>query len=148
VRDLKAVLYFVVHGAKKSVAQIADDCGISQSYLYRACLEGEAGCRFPLELLLPLMQSTGDFALLDHLNARAGRITVSLPRVAKLKKKDPQAINDIARNFNAAMAKLLAFYDSPDPAQQADIEADLHRHLCEIAAMKRSVKDFKQGDLL
>lgn len=148
MRDLKTALYFSVHGAKKSVAQIADDCGISASYLYRACLEGDAGCRFPLDLLLPLMQSTGDYTLLDHINARAERITVSLPRVAKLKKKDPQAINEISGHFNAVMARLLEFYASPTAELQTQIEADLQRHLCEVAAMKRSVKDFKQGDLL
>ena len=148
MRDLKTALYFTVHGSAKSVAQIADDCGISTSYLYRACLEGESGCKFPLELLLPLMQSTGDYSVLDHLNARTARITASLPRVAKLKKKDPQTINEISGHFNGVMAKLLQFYDSPTPDLQVSIEADLHRHLCEIAAMKRSIRDFRQGELL
>lgn len=66
MRDLKTSLYLTVHGGKKSVEQIADECGITANYLYRACLEGESGCRFPLDLLLPLMQATGDYRVLDQ----------------------------------------------------------------------------------
>jgi hypothetical protein len=149
MRDLKNQIYFTVHGAKKSVQQLADEIGISASYLYRASLESdESGCRFPLDLLLPLMHAAGDYRILDHLTNRCGRVTTSLPRVAKLKRKDPQTINEIQRNFNAVMAKVLEFYQNPERTRISEIEAELHAHLCEVAALKRSVADFHQGELL
>lgn len=147
MRDLKTELHLTVHGSSKSVETIADECGISASYLYRACLDGESGCRFPLDLLLPLMLATTDQRILQHLNARCGRVTASIPRVAKLKKKDPQVINEITRNFNAVMASVLAFYEDPKTSQIPRIEAQLHEHLCEIATLRRSVKDFHQGEI-
>ncbi|MCL4797668.1 MAG: hypothetical protein KJZ84_24100 [Bryobacteraceae bacterium] len=147
MRDLKTVLYLTVHGSEKTVEQLADSMGISASYLYRACLEGESGCRFPLDLLLPLIQATGDHRILDHLNARCGRVTTSLPRVGRLKKKDPQVVNEIQKNFNAVMAKVLEFFSDPDRAKIPEIERDLHRHLCEVASLRRTVKDFHQSDL-
>ncbi len=149
MRDLKSQLYLTVHGAKKSVQQLADEMGISASYLYRACLDNEeSGCRFPLDLLLALMNASGDYRILDHLNARCNRVTVSLPRVGRLKKKDPQVINEINRNFHDVMAKVLEFYSNPDRGKIPEIERALHEHLCEVTALKRSVADFHQGELL
>jgi hypothetical protein len=147
MRDLKSTLYTTVHGSKKSVEQIADEIGVSPSYLYRACLEGESGCRFPLDLLIPLMNATGDYSLLEHLNARCERITVSMPRVARLKAKDPQAINEIGRSFNEVMGQVLEFFEKPVMGRIAAIEEGLHKHLCEVAALKRAVKTFAQKEL-
>ena len=146
--DLKTTLHFTIHGSKLSVEQIADELGISTSYLYRACLDGESGCRFPLDLLLPLMKATGDHSILDHLNSRCDRVTVSLPRSGQFKAKDPQAINEVQRNFNEVMGQLLKFFGNPNPKQVDAVMAGLHKHLCEVAAIKRAVKNFNQGDLL
>jgi hypothetical protein len=148
VADLKTTLHFTIHGSKLSVEQIADELGISTSYLYRSCLEGDSGCRFPLDLLLPLMKATGDYTILDHLNSRCDRVTVSLPRSGQFKAKDPQAINEVQRNFNDAMGALLKFFVNPNPKQVDGVIAGLHKHLCEVAAIKRAVKTFHQGDLL
>jgi hypothetical protein len=147
MKDLKTHLYLTVHGSKKSVEQLADECGISASYLYRACLDGESGCRFPLDLAIPLMQASGDFQVLDHLNMRCGRITVNLARVARLKRKDPAAMNEIQRSFNAVMAQVLEFFETPDPTRIPEIEDALHKHLCEVAALKRTVADFHQQEM-
>jgi len=147
MRDLKTDLYLTVHSASKSVEQIADEIGISASYLYRACLEGESGCRFPLDLLLPLMHSTGDYRLLDDLNARANRITVALPRVARLKLKDAEVVNEITGNFQQAMSAVLKFFRKPDRAAIPALAEQLHTHLCEVASLNRAVKNFHQKEL-
>ncbi len=148
MKDLKTTLYLTVHGSKLSVPEIADRLGISASYLYRCCLEGESGVRFPIELLLPLMQATNDYRLLEHLNARAGRISVRLPRVRRLKLRDPRAVNQIQQHFNAVMAAVLKFFDDPDPELLPEVEGGLHEHMCETAALKKAVRDFRQRDLI
>lgn len=147
MRDLKAQLYFTVHSAPQSAAQLADRVGVSVSYLYRSVLEGDSSCRFPLDLLIPLMEATGDYRVLDHLNARCGRVTTKLPRVGRLKKKDPRTINEISRHFNEVMGAVLEFFENPDPTHVPQIEANLHKHLCEVAALKRTVKEFQQKEL-
>lgn len=147
MRDLKTDLYLTVHSSSKSVEQLADECGVSASYLYRACLEGESGCRFPLELLLPLMQATSDYRLLDHLNARVERITVRIPRVSRLKKKDPKVVNEITQHFHAAMSDVLQFFDNPDRAAVPALKEKLHQHLCEVASLSHTVNNFHQKEL-
>ena len=147
MRDLKTSLHLTVHGSKKSVEHLADVMGISASSLYRACLDGESGCRFPLDLLIPLMQATGNYSVLDHINARCERITVSLPRVRGLKRKDADAVNKIQANFNAAFGEFLKFWIEPGQVEKAELLKALHAHQCDVEAMKRSVRDFDQGDL-
>ena len=93
------------------------------------------------------MQSTGDYRLLDHLNARTGRITASVPRVARLKKKDPKVVNEISGNFNAAMGELLKFFENPDRAAIPGIVEKLHKHMCEVAAVSQAVRNFHQKEL-
>ncbi len=147
MRDLKTSLYLTIHGSKKSVEQIADECGITANYLYRSCLEGESGCRFPLDLLLPLMQATGDYQVLDHINRRTGRVTASAPRVRALKKKDANTVNEIQRNFNEAFSQFLKFWSTGDISMKRELVNTLHKHQCDVEAMKRAVADFEQGDL-
>jgi len=147
MRDLKSTLYTTVHGSKKSVEQLADEIGVSPSYLYRACLDGESGCRFPLDLLIPLMNAAGDYSVLEHLNSRCDRLTASMPRVARLKRKDAEAVNEISGNFNAVMAQVLKFFAKPDQSHADAIGQALHRHLCEVAALGRAVKTFTQKEM-
>jgi hypothetical protein len=147
MRDLKTQLSLTIHGSKKSVEQIADECGRSASYIYRVCLEGESGLKFPLELLVPLMHATGDYRILDRLNCLCDRVTVSRPRVGKLKRKEQSTADEIQANFHAAFNLFFRFWQDPDPAKRAELIQSLHRHECDIEAMKRSVKDFDQGDL-
>lgn len=147
MRDLKSVLYFSVHGSSKSVEELADALGVSASYIYKSCLDGQSGSRFPLDLLIPLMEATGDYSVLDHLNARCGRVTASVPRVAKLKLRDPHVITEVQRHFNATMAEVLEFFSNPRPKKIAQVLKALHTHLCEVAALMRAVKDFNQREM-
>ena len=85
---LKDCLYQTLHRSKKPLKQIAEDIGVSESYLYRAALPDQeesdtgTGCRFPLKYLVALIRSTGDFSTLDHIENSLGRVAITLPRSA------------------------------------------------------------------
>jgi AraC-like DNA-binding protein len=149
MRDVKTQLYLTVHGSKKSVEQIADECGISASYLYRAVSETENGCRFPLDMLIPLMRSTNDYRVLDRLNAICDRTTLSHPRVRALKRKKAQTevLHEIEANFHEAMKLFYGFWIQPDSARRAELLDALHRHECDVRAMQAAVRTSDQGDL-
>jgi hypothetical protein len=145
---LKAALHRTVHESEKSVEQLAFECRISPSYLYRACLEGESGCRFPLELTVPLMKATGDFRLLEFLNGACDRTAVKLPRVRRLKRNDPQVCNEISGNFNGVMGGVLAYFAAPDREKIPELIDALRRHLSDITSLARAVATYHQGELL
>lgn len=145
--DLKTQILMTIRGSKKSVEQLADELGCSASLLYRYGLEGESGADLPLKRLIPLMQATGDHRVLRHLNARCGFVTVSQPRVRKLKTKDPKVINEIQRNFSDLLAQFCKFVDVAPADQVTELLDAIHKHACDVAAMDRAVRDWQQQEM-
>jgi len=145
--DLKTETLLTIRGSKKSVEQLADELGCSASLLYRYGLEGESGADMPLKRLLPLMAATNNYRILRHLNSRCGFLTVSQPRVRRLKAKDPRVVNEMQRNFSDLLTQFCEFVDAA-PADQVSALLDaIHRHACDVAAMDRAVRDWQQREM-
>ncbi len=113
-QDIKDVLYQTVHQNKKPVKQIADEIGISSNYLYRSALpDDESGVKFPVQLLLPLMKSTGDYSMLKHIAKLSGYVLIKMPKMHADKNEEI----DIVDNYQGAALKALnalrAFFSEP-----------------------------------
>lgn len=86
MNTLRETLYNTIHRNKKPLKLIAEEIGMSENYLTRAALpdteesDTGTGCRFPLKKLIPLIQSTNDFAVLDHIENSLGRVAIPVPR--------------------------------------------------------------------
>lgn len=145
--ELRSVIKRTILGAKKSVAQIADEMGCSESILYRYGLDGESGAEMPLSRLIPLMRATDDYRILRHIAARCDHVAVKVRRVAALKKKDPAILNEIQGRFAKMMADFCAYTAEASEAETLGLLDTIARHLADVAAMKRAVKDYRQEDL-
>ncbi len=145
--DLKTHLHATIHRhPAKSVPQIADDLGISSSYLYRAALpcEGETatGCRFPLDLLIPLVRSTGDYQVLDYLEAAVGRVAIALPSgtagTRELALQTCRVVKEFGETASAAGA---AIADGKVTRREAEVvEREALEAVREIMALVEAVK--------
>jgi hypothetical protein len=86
---LKECLYDTIHRNDKPAKAIAEEIGMSYSYLARAVLadqeesETGTGCRFPLSKLIPIIRATKDFSTLDYIEASLGRVAIPLPAANK-----------------------------------------------------------------
>ena len=82
---LKDCLYRTIHRNRKPLKLIAEEIGMSENYLTRSALpdleesETGSGCRFPLKKIVPLIRSTEDFSVLDHIEQSLGRVAIKLP---------------------------------------------------------------------
>jgi hypothetical protein len=82
---LKDCLYNTIHRNDKPLKVIAEEIGMSYSYIARAALadqeesETGTGCRFPLSKIIPLIRITKDFSTLDFIEASLGRVAIPLP---------------------------------------------------------------------
>ena len=91
---LTECLYKTVHKNKKPLKLIAEEIGVSDSYLTRAALpdpedsETGTGCRFPLKKLVPLIKATNDFTVLDAIENSLNRVAIVLPTSAKASTMD------------------------------------------------------------
>ena len=85
MKTIKECLYDTIHRNKKPLKLIAEEIGISESYLTRSALpdteesDTGTGCRFPLKKLVPLIRATGDYSVLDNIEHNLGRFGVALP---------------------------------------------------------------------
>jgi len=87
MKTLKDAIYEVAHRSKKPLKDLAEEIDMSPNYLTRAALpdleESEtgtaSGCNFPLKKVAPITLASGNFAILDHLESRVGRVGILLP---------------------------------------------------------------------
>jgi len=143
---LKKVLYETVHRRTgKTVDALADELGISPNYLYRACLpidETGSGCRFPLELLIPLMNATGDYSMLRHLAHRTGHVVSRVPRS---RRRTAAELNEHQKTLADYFRALLAFFN--DEMEIEECLEHIHRVLEEVAGHKKTVEQGRQEGL-
>lgn len=86
-KSLKEALHNTIHRhSTLSVAAIAEEIGMAESYLYRAALPDQdtdgvdaSGVRFPIKKLVPLVRATSDFQVLDHIERSLGRVAFYVP---------------------------------------------------------------------
>jgi hypothetical protein len=83
---MKDAIYEVVHRSKKPLKQIAEETGMSVSYLTRAALpdqeesENGSGCSFPLKKLVPVTLSSDNYAIVNHILYQLGWVGIPLPK--------------------------------------------------------------------
>ncbi|MBX2976445.1 MAG: hypothetical protein KF721_09940 [Ignavibacteriaceae bacterium] len=112
--SLKSELYKTVHRNKKSIQQIADETGISANYLYRSGLPLEnSGVKFPIEYLIPLMKSTSDYSILNHLSKVCGFLLVKMPRYKNTKVDDIEIVDQYQNATVSTLKKLKDFLNEP-----------------------------------
>jgi hypothetical protein len=146
--DLNRVIYDTIHNRRsnKSVEQLADECGCSPSYLYRAGLDEDngSGCNFPMKFLIPLMQAQRDFSILHHLAHRTGHLVVKIPRSKALK---AEGRNQYQQTFSKAFALLCSFFDDPDSLKVPELRDKLYQLMSETAGYQKAVERYQQREL-
>ena len=94
MKTLTECLYETIHKNKKPLKLIAEEIGVSDSYLTRAALPDSedsdtgTGCRFPLKKLISLIKATNDYTVLDCIENNLGRVAITLPTLAKASTAD------------------------------------------------------------
>lgn len=129
-KSIKHLLHETLLTSKRSVSQLADETGISSSYLYRACNpEEESNVRFPLDYFVPLMKATNNFSVLKHIANLCGFVMVLLPRLKVNKKEKNQFVADYQEATVAATKKLIDFFNDPSQSNFKESSAALQEVL-------------------
>lgn len=144
--SIKSCLYETIHRNKKSVVQLADETGISSSYLYRSALPtDESGVRFPLDYLLPLMKATDNYSVLKHIANLCGFILISLPKFKINKKEKNEFISDYQESTVNAAKKLISFFNEPTKDNYKEVSASLHIVIEKSCSAKQLVEKEYNG---
>jgi hypothetical protein len=77
--SLRDALHQNIHESGVPIKRLADDIGISYSYLANAGNPNLEDFHFQLRHLVPLMKATGNLAVLDYLEHSMGRVAFCIP---------------------------------------------------------------------
>ena len=146
--SLKTLLYETIHRNAKPAAQLADETGISYSYLCRAGLPtDESGVKFPLEHLIPLMKASNDYSVLKHINTICGFLSVRVPRGFTDKLDEADAVNHYNKLCHDASELLLEFFKSPS-SKKLKATSEALRDVMEYSAtLNKRITNFRQLEL-
>jgi len=147
-KSIKTILYETIHRNKKSVEQIADEIGISANYLYRAGLPlDENGVKFPLDYLIPLMKSTGNYSILEQIANICGFLLVKEPRVKTPKIDGTELISDYQDATTLAVRCLKKFLDKPTETNFNEVIDALQMVMTKSAEAKKYCNKHFQGQM-
>jgi hypothetical protein len=146
-QTIKTVLYQTIHRSKKSVEQIADEMGISASYLYRAGLPvDESGVKFPVEHLTPLVKATKNPAILEHLASLNGYILVKVPNTGQ-QEDEIDMVDEYQEATTKALRSLKEFFNNPDMNTYQNVDAALKEVMSKSASAQRYVGKRMSGQI-
>jgi len=146
--SIKSILYQTIHRNAKSAAQLADEIGISYSYLCRAGLPAdESGVRFPIEYTVPLMKAAGDYSLLRHLAMLTGHLLVKAPRGFRDKSDEVESVSNYSQLCSSASKLLLEFFRAPSPKLLDETTHALTSVMEYSAALQKRIRDYNQMEL-
>jgi len=148
ITGLKSFLYKTIHRNTKTVNMLADETGISASYLYRAGLpEDQSGVKFPIEYLIPLMKATKDYSVLKHIAKTCGFLLVKVPRVTGAKKEEIDVVEQYQDCTTKALRCLREFFNEPTQDNFDKIDSALYEVMQESATTQKYVKKSFSGQL-
>jgi len=111
--SIKLLLYETTHRNEKSMMQIADETGISSSYLYRAVSPvDESNVKFPLEYLVPIMKATGNYSVLKYIANLCGFVLNAMPKLKLNKKEKNEFIADYQDSTVCATKKMIDCFNN------------------------------------
>ena len=151
VRSLKDALHQTIHRHPRlSVAAIAEEIGMAESYLYRAALPDPdtdgpdaSGVRFPLKKLVPLIRTTNNFLALDYMERQLGRVAIPLPDTPESLESLHAKVTAAISEFSDVMKKYaLSIADGKVSSSEADdLECEAYEAIQAIHNLVVAVKE-------
>jgi hypothetical protein len=80
IQTFKGALHEVVFNSKIPAKQLCDAVGKSPTYLYNASNESQEDSHLRGRDIIALTNATGNYALLEHLNAACDHIAIHIPK--------------------------------------------------------------------
>ena len=117
MKTVEGEIHATAYNSGKTIAELADDIGINEMYLYKMLSTGT----LKIKHLKPLMKSCKDFRTLKHLCHINGFLCVRLPRVSKSKKEDNQMVNDYQKLTTTTVSLLMVYLEKPSQTNKATL---------------------------
>lgn len=141
-KTIEDAVYSTVHHNNRTVEDISAQTGTGKNHLYRMANPHDE-CNLPVRLLVPLMNVTEDFCILDFLARKTGHICIKQPRGIR-KGTDPRMdISTYSKEFNEMLNVIYDFINNPTDAKRDIVDNMLRKHIGDSENIRRRAKDHK-----
>lgn len=138
--SLKDALHETIANSPVPMKRLSDHLGISYSYLANAANPNLEDFNFQLKHLMPLINATGSYAVLDYLENACGRVAFCLPQAGKDHLEITQGLLELVGRMGELsheMSMILAD-GNVDPHEYKRVEPVFFGLLQEIAGLMAS----------
>lgn len=132
---------------EKTVEQIADDCQVNPSLVYRWAYPGDSTsfADLPLRRVRDLIESTESFFILDYLETRFKRFAIKLPKGILPKKEEGQILDDYRELTIDVINHLKTFLSNPTKENLESVDNILSEIISKSASVKLYCKKKVSG---
>jgi len=124
---------------EKSIQEIAEEVGVSDSTIYRWNKDEETTsyADLPVRRLRSFMESTGCLAILDYFERKFNRIAFPVPKAAMSKQNEDELTDDYQSVCLTAHQSLRKFLQKPNQKNFEEIEDALRMVMSKSASVKK-----------
>jgi hypothetical protein len=138
---LEDVVYKTIHKNRKdvSIEDIATATGTGLNHLYRMANKNDT-CNLPAAKLIPIMQATDDFSILEFLARKTGHLCIQAPRGIR-KGTDPKMdLSEYNKEFGELFNDLVDYVCEPSDELLYEIAEKIDKHIGDSVNIKRRCK--------
>lgn len=138
---LEEIVFETVHKNDKgiSVTEIAANTGIGYNHLTRMASQTDA-CSMPASKLVPIMNTTEDYRILEFMAKQTGHLCIPMPRGIR-KGTDPKMdISTYQQESNKMVNAIIDFINNPSDSKAADVDSLMRKHIGDSENIRRRVK--------
>jgi hypothetical protein len=134
IQTFKGALHTVVFDSKVPAKQLADNVGKGYTYLANAANESQEDSHLRGKDIVPLTIATGNFALLDFMEAACGRVAFKIPELGKVGAEafnegviaTIEHLGELSREYREAMADNILTVDEKRKLEALKFEIMKH----------------------
>lgn len=138
---LEDAVYKTIHRNCKEVSidELATQTATGRNHLYRMA-NPEDACNMPAKKLVPIMNVTEDYRILDFIAKHTGHLAIKMPRGIR-KGTDPKMdISEYQKEFNELVNGLIDFINDPSDEKLAEVDERMRKHIGDSVNIKRRCK--------
>ena len=122
-----------------TIEQIADECGVCPSMVYRWTKDPDTSsyAKLTLDNFRKLIDLTKNYAILDYFERRIGRIAINVPKGIMPKHDEDDMLDDYRELTVEVIKLLLRFFKHPSNDNKLAVESSLEEVMKQTASLKK-----------
>lgn len=143
---IQKAVFDTIHSGKLAPGDLADLFGVSENMVYKMAYE-DSGLVRALKRAVALMRSQKRYDILRVINAKTGRLSVSIPRVPASRLDENELVAGLQQVAHAGVQALMTFFANPTEANKREMIGRLNVLAEESIGIRKAGERYGQLEL-